>query len=474
MKSLEILRAKQAELVEVRDAAIEAMETVATAALEEERSLSSEDDSEIAAQQTAIADLDEQLSALDEREDELIKIETRTAERASRPTLQVMSSPDPVDILEDRSATSQQLADAVTRSLEGRVDSPENEAHVRNLVLKHRGDRDWARGLVARATEDYESGWAKAVTGRQVQITNEERTALSTVTDANGNFLVPTHLDPTVILTNDGTTNAIRGISRVVTLTRPGDSSWQGISSAGVTAAFGAQLAETTDGSPTFLQPTVPLHRASALVVASIEAVEDIAGLASELLAMFSDARDRVEATAHATGTGTNQPTGVFTAVDAAAGSEVTSASAAAIAKADIDSLYRGLPVRHRGQSTWVTHPIWSLAVQNIGTAVSANYSANLADGPSPMWLGRPVVESDDAPSAATTTALDNEILFGDFSNYVIADKPGSFSVDYIPTMFNDATTLPDGSRGWFAYWRNGADSVNDDAFRLLQDETSA
>ena len=474
MKSLEILRAKQAELVELRDAAIEAMETVASAALAEERSLSENDDSEISARQTEISDLDSQLASLDEREEELVEIETRTAQRAARPSLQVISSPDPVDVLEDRGATGQQLADAVTRSLEGRVDSPENMDHVRKLVLKHRSDRDWARALVARSTEAYESGWAKAITGNQMQLTSEERTALSTVTDANGNFLVPTHLDPTVILTNDGTTNAVRNIARTVTLTRPGDSSWQGITSAGVTATFGAQLSETTDASPTFAQPTIPVHRATALVIASIEAAEDISGLAGELLTMFADSRERVEAAAHATGSGTNEPTGVFTAVDATAGSEVESTTAATIGKVDLDALYQGLPVRHRGKAAWLTHPVWNLAVQDLGTAVSANYSANLADGPSHTWYGRPVAESDDAPSAATTTVADNEILFGDFSNYVIVDKPGSFAVEYIPTMFNDANTLPDGSRGWLAHWRNGGDSVNDDAFRMLQDKTSA
>jgi HK97 family phage major capsid protein len=474
VKSLDLLRAKQAELVEQRDAAIEAMETVATAAIEEERSLSDEDSTEIEARQAEIAKLDDELSALDEREAELVKIEERTEARAARPSLQVISSPEPESVLEDRASTPTQLADALTRSLEDKVETPENMAHVRKLAQRHSGDRDWARQLIARSRPDYFQGWAKLMTGNEMRLTPEERTALSTVTDANGNYLVPTHLDPTVILTNTGTSNVIRGISRVVTLTRPGDSSWQGITSAGVAASFDAQLSEVSDDSPTFAQPSIPVHKAQAFVQASIEVTEDAAGLANEILMMFADARDRLEGGAHATGTGSDQPTGIFTALDANTNVEIVSDTAAAIFKADLDEMYRSLPVRHRGSATWLTHPIWALAVQNLGTAVSANFTTTLAEPLSQRWLGRPVVESDDAPSAATTTVKDNEIVFGDFSNFVIVDKPGSFSVEYIPTMFSATTNLPDGRRGWYAYWRNGSDSVNDTAFVMLQDKTSA
>jgi HK97 family phage major capsid protein len=474
MKALELLRAEREKLEEQRTAAVEAMEAVATAALDETRSLSTEDDAEIAARQAEVVELDGKLSALDAREAELVAIEERTAERASRPSLQVISKPEPSDVLVDRGATPQQVADAVTRSLEPKVDRPEDMAHVRKLVLRHRGDTDWARSLIVRSFDVYESAWGKVVTGREFQLTPEERTALSTVTNANGNFLVPTHLDPTVILSNDGSSNAIRAISRVVTLTRPGDTSWQGITSAGVTASFDAQLTEVSDDSPTFAQPSIPVHKAQAFVMASIEAAEDIAGLQTEILGMFADARDRLEGAAHATGTGTDQPTGIFTALDAAAGSEIVSDTAAQINKEDLDEMYRSVPVRFRSRASWLMHPIWALAIQNLGSAVSNKFTTELTQGTATQLYGRPVVESDDAPSASSTTVKDNEVIFGDFSNYVIVDKPGSFAVEYIPQLFNTSNNLPDGRRGWYAYWRTGADSVVDGAFRLLQDKTSA
>ena len=180
--------------------------------------------------------------------------EVRAAREAARPSFSapnVIRKPDALDVASDRNASPQQLADAVTRSLEDRVEGSGNQEHVRRLLKRHRTDTDWSRGLLIRSTDAYESAWAKAITGRMWELSPEERTALSTVTSANGDYLVPTHLDPTVILSNDGSSNAIRGISRVVTLTRPGDTSWQGITSAGVSASFDAQLAEVSDDSPT-------------------------------------------------------------------------------------------------------------------------------------------------------------------------------------------------------------------------------
>lgn len=474
MKALELLRAKRAELEARRAAAIEEIEAVASLAIDESRSLTAADDATVEARKAEVASIDTDLDAIAEREAELVEIEQRSAAIAARPSLTVISKPDPTEVMQDRSATPQQLADAVTRSLEGKVESPENLDHVRKLVLRHRNDRDWSRSLAERATDTYEDAWSKLMSGRGHLLSNEERTALSTKTDANGNYLVPTHLDPTVILSNSGSSNAVRGISRVVTLTRPGDTSWQGITSAGVTASFDATLTEVSDDSPTFTQPSIPVHKAQAFVQGSIEVFEDVAGLAGELLMMFGDARDRLEGAAHCTGTGTNEPKGVFTAVAADNGSLVVSGTAATIAKADLDSLYRGVPVRFRTGSAWLTNPIWAQAVQNLGTAVSANFTTDLAAGPGERWYAKPVVESDDAPSAATTTVKDPEILFGNFQQYVIVDKPGSFAVEFIPHMFNTSNNLPDGRRGYYAYWRTGGDCTLTSAFRLLQDKTSA
>ena len=388
---------------------------------------------------------------------------------------------DAASLAEDRAATPRQMADGLIRAVAERG-LPDEQ--IRKVLQRHllkteiddrRGDigRAWARDLLIRATPVYERAVLKYMTGREVTLTNEERAAISATTDANGGYLVPTHLDPTIILTNDGSANALRPISRVVT-TIGNANVWNGVTSAGVTASFDAPATEVSDDSPTFGQPSITVHKAQALVQATIEAFDDIAGLASDVVMLFADAKDVLEGEMHATGSGTNQPVGIFTALDANTNVEITSTTAATIGLVDLQAVRRGVPQRWRGRGTWVMNPTWADEIKRLGTAVSASYSTDITQSNTDLLLGRPLVETDDAPEVTTTTALDNRIVFGDFQNYVIVDKPGSTSIEFVPHLFNTSNNLPDGRRAWYMHWRSGADSVNDVAFRLLQDKTSA
>jgi len=381
---------------------------------------------------------------------------------------------DAMEVMEDRTSTRKQLEDAAIRSLEEKDVEPENLAHVHKVLKAHSRDRGWIESIILRSQDVYASAWLKMIQGREFALSAEERTVLGVTTNANGKFLLPTHLDPTIILTSALSTNEIRKISRVVTLT-DGQPAWNGITSAGVTASWDGEVVEVSDDSPTFGQPSIPTERAQALVQASISAVEDISDLGSDVMMMFADAKDRLEGAAHANGAGTNdQPTGIFAAVAAVTASRVTSTTAATIGLVDLNSVYTGVPARYRRSSTWVANPVYTVAIKALGTALSASYSGDLTEPVAGRILGRPLVESDDAPTTQTTTALDREVLLGDFSQYVIVDRPGGMSVEYIPHLFNTTTNLPDGRRAWYATWRNGGDVTNVDAFRLLVDKTTA
>lgn len=442
----------------------------------EGRSLTEEEQASWDADTKVIEDGDKTLARYDRVRD----LSSRGYKEKGAPNL--VTRHDPQDALgEIRGASPREarriLTDANMRAMEqhsGHM-STDDQRHFETILKRHAGDTAWASNILARQSDVYQDAWGKMQTGRQLDLTNEERTSLSVGSNTNGGFLLPTHLDPTIIMTNSGVSNVIRGMSRVVTLSAPGATTWNGVTSAGMTASFDAELTEVSDDSPTFARVSIPIGKAQAFAQASIEAFEDIAGLAGDLTMMFADARDRLEAVAHATGSGSGaNPTGIFTALDANTNVEITSDTANAIFEDDLHEVYRTVPVRWRGRSEWLMHPLFSLRIKALGTAVSATYSGDLREPPAGRILGRPLTESDDAPSTLTTTALDNVMIFGDFSNYVIVDKPGSMSLEYIPHMFATANNLPDGRRGWYAQWRTGADSVNDLAFRLLQDKTSA
>ena len=372
---------------------------------------------------------------------------------------------------ETRGFSPAQLVDAVTRSIEERGNGDVEEA--RRILKRHtKGDPGWARNLLARSSEIYQDAWVKVMTGRSMELSNEERAAIAVGTNTQGGYLVPTHLDPTIILTSSASNNAIRRISRIATLTR--EKTWNGVASTGVTASWDGELVEVSDDSPGFTAPTVATHQAQAFVQASFAAFEDIEGLAGDVMMMFADAKDRLEGAAYATGTGSGQPKGIFTACDANTNVEFTSLTAATLALADLTALRRSVPVRYRGNTSWVMNPVYADAIRALGTAVSASFSTDITGSNTDMLLGRPVYETDDAPSTQTTTVRDNEIIVGDFSQFLIVDKPGSTAVEFIPQLFATANNLPDGRRGWFMHWRTGSDATNVLAFALLQDKTSA
>jgi hypothetical protein len=77
------------------------------------------------------------------------------------------------------------------------------------------------------------------------------RNALTIGTDTAGGFLVPFHLDPAVLLTSAGSVNPLRVIARVEPIATD---TWNGVSSAGVTAEWLAEEAEAADAAPTLTQ----------------------------------------------------------------------------------------------------------------------------------------------------------------------------------------------------------------------------
>lgn len=409
----------------------------------------------------------EDIKAHEARLAELEEIEARAAAAAARPTLQIIHKAEKTDVEAVRGMNLAQLTDVVRRKAEDRDIDP---THAAKLFKRHGSDLDWARKLAVRSTDAYERGWLKVMSGNATFLTDEERAAVAVGTSTQGGLLVPTHLDPTIILTNTGSANAIRQIARVVTLTT--GNTWNGVSTAGVTASWDAELAEVSDDSPTFVKPSIPTYKAQAFVQASVEALEDIASLGADVLMMFADARDRLEGAAHATGSGSGQPTGIFTAITGS--QSVTSTTAATIGLVDLLALKRKPGIRFRNNGTFIMNSVYGDAVRQLGSTMGASYTVDANAANTELLLGRPVIETDDAPTTQTTTVKDPEIIFGDFSQFVLVDMPGSMAVQYVPVLFNTANNLPDGRVGWYAHWRHGSDSVADEAFAVLLDKTSA
>ena len=153
----------------------------------------------------------------------------------------------------------------------------------------------------------------------------------------------------------------------------------------------------------------------------------------------------------------------------------ITSTTAATIGEVDLDAVVEALPVRFRRNPSvrWVMAPKYGNAVKRLGTAVASTYSGDLRQAPAEQILGYYTLYTDDAPTTQTTTALDQEIVFADLSQYTIVDKPGGTSVEFVPITFG-SNGLPNGGRGWYMHWRTGADMRVLQGGRILVDKTSA
>jgi HK97 family phage major capsid protein len=310
--------------------------------------------------------------------------------------------------------------------------------------------------------------------GNAHDLTEEERQAIARVrylqralslTDAAGGYLVPFQLDPTLIIAANGSINQIRQVARQVVAT--GDV-WNGVSAGAVQWQYTAEAAPAVDRAPTLAQPRIDIFKAQGFVPISMEALADASNIAAEVGGLLAFGRDVLEANAFAVGTGSAMPTGIVTAL-AGSPSVVTAASDTALAIGDVYKLQGALPARYRNQpsTAWLGNNLIYNMIRGFGTDVWGS----LADGRQPTLLGRPVLESEDM-DGTISAGVDNVLIHGDFSNYVIADRVG-MTIEFIPHLFQQAVAgagvgTPTGQRGWLAYVRHGADSVNDAAFRML------
>ncbi|WP_329426841.1 phage major capsid protein [Streptosporangium sp. NBC_01495] len=351
------------------------------------------------------------------------------------------------------------------RLLQTRNDNVDGAMLARRLlVTEHPDYRAAFMRLVSRATPVLTPDQSRAVERF------EEFRAMNIGTDASGGYGVPVLIDPTIILTAQGSPNDFFNLARVETITTD---TWKGVSSAGVTWQFRQEGAAASDNSPTLDQPAVPVHRADGYIPYSLEVDQDYPGFAAEMSRLLGEGYSELLVNKLTTGSGTNEPTGIVTALDAAAGSEVATGTAGTIAAADVNKVWAALPIRYRRNSAWMSSTGVNNVFQQLGSGNDAAFTTDFTAEGVLILKGRRAYLNDYMAAPAVGTAAANLAVVGDWSNYLIAQRAG-MSIELIPHVFNAAGTLalPTGQRAWFAWARVGADSINDAGFRLLQNKT--
>ena len=358
--------------------------------------------------------------------------------------------------------------DVIEKHLPSYVDDSAREAATR-LVEGRRIDADAvARHIVRTSSPEYLRAFEEYIENPQagmprILTKGEARTAMS-LTAANGGVLVPQFLDPTIVLTNTGSSNQVRQISNVTQITVD---QWDGVTSAGVTAEWLAEGTEAADATPTFTGPTITVQKAAAWLFGSYEVIAD-SGF-GEIAGLIADARDRLEEAAHINGTGSGQPYGLTTrlsgtgpVVNATSGA----AGAATITAADAYALDNALSPRFRNNASFLA----ARAVYNqfrSATDANANFWAAFGGGLPAQMIGYNTYTNEQMDSTIVSGSNDFALILGDFSYYKIIDRIG-VEIMYEP-MVKGSNQRPTGQAGWFAFWRTGADVLSSNAFKVLK-----
>lgn len=338
-------------------------------------------------------------------------------------------------------------------------------------IIERFDDKDatLARLALVASSPEYLRAFGKAATNRLHELSADEQRALEqtralSLTDSAGGYLVPFQLDPTVIITANGSRNDIRRIARQVVAT--GDV-WNGVTAGAVSWSWDAEASQVSDDAPTFAQPTVPVYKAAGFVPISIEALQDMANGAAEVARLLAFGREQLEAAAFAVGTGTGQPTGVVTGL-VGSGAVTASATADTLAVGDLYTVQGALPARFRANASWLATNAFYNRARQFDTAGGSSLWAQLGEDRPALLLGKPVYEAEDMDGVINATQENYMAIFGDFSEgFVIADRIG-MTVEFIPHLFGTANGRPTGQRGWYAYYRTGSSVVNTGAFKML------
>ncbi len=422
-----------------------------------------------------------ELQKLEERAERIERIKSeKRAEIRGVPEVMVRTPADEYRGVDVRKLDFRAARDGALRTLEDREQtSALDTQQLDHLDRTVRRDTDIARRILVTENDAYRSAWHKMVSDSQAAayLSDEERHALQRwneyramaegVTTAGG-FGVPVFIDPSIILTAQGSDNPFLRIARVEDVTT---NVWKGVSSAGVSWSFDIEAAEVSDDSPVLAQPSVTVYMARGFIPFSIEVGQDYPGFQTEMARLLSEGYDELLLDKFTRGTGTNEPRGLVTALDANTNVEVVSTTDGAFGIEDIYKVWKSLGQRYRRRASWMFSVDIMNRIRGFGTSnVYHGTTVTLAAEAVEQLFNHPVYENPYFVDFTGTTGAENRLVVGDFSNYVIARRAG-MSVELIPMMFATANNLPSGQRGWFAYARVGGNSVNDLGFRLLQNQ---
>lgn len=295
------------------------------------------------------------------------------------------------------------------------------------------------REKTGRASDEYREAFWTAMRIGNTGVTPEIRNALQVGTDSEGGYLVPEEFERTLIKALDEN-NIFRQFAKKITT--GGDRLIPTLETRG-TASWINEEASYPESDVSFGQKTLGAYKLATLIKISDELLADSAFNMSAFIASeFGRRMGRAEEEAFFTGNGSGKPTGILDATNGAAAG-VTAAAENAIAFNEIIDLYHSLKSPYRPKAIFIVNDD---TVKNLRKIKDTNsqyvWQPSVSAGMPDTLLGRAVYTSEFMPKMAAGNAA---VLFGDLSNYWIADR-GAYSFKRLNELY--AATGQVGFRG--------------------------
>ena len=292
-------------------------------------------------------------------------------------------------------------------AIEAELNKPVAEP-ITEKPMKAKGDTK-----VGRASDAYKEDFDLHLRGRRL-VNN----VLSEGSDANGGYLVPVEFERFIVeaLREE---NVMRRLCKVITTDNERKIP---VAATHSVANWTAENAAYTESNPTFDQKSIDAYKLTDLVKISNELLEDSAFDLEDYIAReFAYAFGAAEEEAFCVGTGTGQPTGLFTASGGEVG--VTAAAVAAVTTDELINLVYALKSSYRKNAKFLMN---DATVSSLRKLKDNNgqylWQPSVQAGQPDKLMGYEIYTSPFAPTLAAGALT---IAFGDFRNYWIADRRG-------------------------------------------------
>ncbi len=296
----------------------------------------------------------------------------------------------------------QQRAEAREAELNRPVNTPITERPVKPVEEK-----------TGRASNAYKEDFGAHLRGQR-----PVHNVLSEGVQADGGYLVPEEFERQIVRGLDEA-NVVRSLAKVITTSAERKIP---VAATHSTAAWTAENGAYTPSDPSFDQKTIDAYKLTDLVKVSIELLQDsMFDLESYIASEFARAFGIAEEEAFCVGSGTGQPTGIFTANGGQVG--ITAAANNAVTADELFSLVYALKSPYRRNAKWLMNDSTIAAIRKLkdGNGVYL-WQPSLQAGEPDKLLGYELYTSPYVPTMESDALA---VAFGDFKNYWIADRSG-------------------------------------------------